>query len=82
MTKTLAEYLHIPKEGSAAQPVHKAYYLDDVLEKNPTQYCPNCDSTKIKRLHTHNVDGVDYGCQTCRGTYELMHYTKREEFAH
>lgn len=79
MSKTLAEHLHVPKQQT---PSHITYYLDDVLEKNPTKYCPNCTSTKIEILHTHNVDGTDYHCNSCRSTYELVMYTKSEEFGH
>lgn len=77
MSKTLAEHLQVPKQKTTS---HTTYYLDDVLEKNPTKYCPNCTSTHVEILRTHNVDGTDYQCNSCRSTYELMMCKRSEDY--
>lgn len=75
MSKTIADFLGMGKEKL---PSHKTFFLDDVLEKNPIQYCPNCDSSSINRLRTHNPEGADYQCGYCRITYEIVYSIRRE----
>lgn len=59
MAKTIKEFLKLEKED---RNLHKNYYLDDVLEKNPNLFCPECDSDNLLLIHSHNVDGLDYRC--------------------
>jgi len=85
MTKTIANWLNVnengkPKENNPPQP--RTFYLDDTLKNDPTQVCPNCESNEIDTINTHNVDGIDYKCDSCKFRYEIVYFTKRDEIGH
>jgi len=77
MAKTIAEYF---EREDKKKPEHKTFYLDDVLDKNPREYCPNCESHQVKSLHTHNPDGYDFKCEKCQSAYTIMMCKQREDF--
>ncbi len=81
MAKTIGDFIG-GDPNPKKQPIHQTFYLDDVLERNPTQYCPNCDSSAITKLRTHNTDGANYECTSCRGTYEIIYYKRGEDAGH
>jgi len=83
MKKTLGEFLGCPQGNKDQWPKEqRTYYLDDVLENDPTKFCPRCDSRTVRSQHTHNLDGIDYECYTCKLRYELHYSTKDEEMVH
>ncbi len=81
MGKTIGDFLG-GDPNQKKQPEHKTFYFDDVVEKDPRQYCPSCDSTTIEQLRTHNTEGADYRCNSCRGTYEIVYYRRGEDVGH
>ncbi len=79
MTKTIAQHLGYGKEGRKWEKENRIYFLDDVLKNNPSTTCPRCESSEVKILRTHNVDGTDYACTECDLRYEII-LSKRKEF--
>ncbi|MDD5192103.1 MAG: hypothetical protein PHH54_01255 [Candidatus Nanoarchaeia archaeon] len=78
MAKQIQEFLGMDEKKD--KPQSKVYYLDDILDKDPTLYCPNCDSCKIQLLHTHNEDGYDYQCNKCKFLYEIILCNRGDDF--
>jgi len=76
MEKQIREFLGIQEK--LKKPQSMVFYLDDVLEKDPQKYCPNCDSSKVEILHTHNPDGLDYRCKKCSVNYEIVLCNRNE----
>ena len=81
MAKTIGDFLG-GDPNQKKKPEHKTFYMDDVVDTNPTQYCPSCDSSAITQLRTHNTEGADYQCNSCRGTYEIVYYRRGEDAGH
>ncbi len=81
MARTISDFIG-GDPNQKKQPAHKTFFLDDVLERNPTQYCPSCDSTAVTQLRTHNAEGADYQCTSCKGTYEIVYCTRSEDAGH
>lgn len=79
MAKQIKDFIS-PKEKW--KPEHRDYYLDDVVENDPTKVCPRCNYRDLKVLHTHNVDGIDYGCRTCKLSYTIFDFEKGEDVGH
>lgn len=67
--KTLREFLRIEEVKKPKE--HLNFFLYSSFKNNPTDFCPSCESTEVRRLHTHNPDGMDFECYACRQTYTL-----------
>lgn len=72
-TKTLNEYLDLRKGKAKVE--HREYCLTDSFEKDPNYFCPKCGSNKLRGLHTHNCEGLDFECRNCKLNYTLWLYT-------
>lgn len=79
MAKQIKDFLY-PKEKWEKE--HRDYFLDDVVENDPTKVCPRCSYRDIKILHTHNIDGTDYECRTCKLSYTIFDFGKGEANPH
>ena len=77
MKKTIAEHLGLNRKNNI-KPQNKVFYLDDVLDNNPGDYCPFCESSEVRSVNTHNPDGYDYKCNDCNSTYEIFLGNKGE----
>ncbi len=86
MKKTLAQHAGMDKNDIRngkknrfdLSKVHH-FFLEDKFENNPSEYCPNCDSHRVKCIHSHNVDGYDYQCEECGMSYGLYYYHSWED---
>ena len=79
MAKQIKDFI-FPKEKWEKE--HRDYFLDDVVENDPRKVCPRCNYMDIEILHTHNVEGIDYGCRICKLTYTIWHFEKGEDVGH
>lgn len=77
MAKQIKDFL-LPEKKWKRE--HRDYFLDDIVENDPTKICPRCNYRELKRLHSHNLDGEDYECRNCKLTYTLWYFNKDEEF--
>ncbi len=81
MKRTVAEHIGLNNEKEKKQEC-RTYFLDDLLEQDPRNICPGCESSKIRSLHMHDPDAYHYKCSDCNLQYELYLYTKKEAGAH
>jgi len=72
MKKTIREFREEAKPRK--RPQHRQFFLNDLVERDPGKYCPNCASDQILVLHTHNVDGIDYKCGDCDQPYTIYEF--------
>jgi hypothetical protein len=72
MEKTLREFLEEKKTNKKER---KEYCLNDYFKKDPNQYCPDCFG-KVRVLHTHNLEGLDFECYDCKLNYTLWLYAE------
>lgn len=79
MAKTIGEYLGKAGFGKKYPEENRSYFLDDKLEENPTRICPRCSFGGVERLHTHNVDGIDYECKSCGLRYEICYFRRCDD---
>ena len=85
MKKTIKELMGLDikkNEMKKEIPKHKSFFLDDLLDHDPTKICPECESSQIITLHTHNLDGHDYECKNCKFTYEVVLYNRGDDIYH
>ena len=51
----------------------RTYTLDSSLDKNPAEYCPDCDSKEIRDISgSHSTDSWAYNCGGCGLEYTIL----------
>jgi len=81
MAKLISEFLNFNNKKNENH--RKTFFLDDILDNDPSKICPECDSSKVVMLTgLHDPDAYHYKCNKCGQEYKIILYKRAEADPH